>query len=93
MLICLNDRIAVCAYRALADAGARIPDDVAVVSFDDDELAIALHPGLTTVAVPQREMGALAVRLLLDRPEQGEHLVHMPIRVRGSIRPAGDDAA
>ena len=57
-----------------------------VVSFDDDDIAVYLNPMLTTAATPFEEMGALAVRLLLDeeRP-QGEHLVHRPLRVRGSV--------
>lgn len=85
-VICLNDRLAFGAYRALGESGIRIPDDVSVVSFDDDDIAMYLDPTLTTVALPYEEMGALAVRLLLDPGSaQGEHLVPMPIRRRGSV--------
>lgn len=51
-MLCLNDRLAFGAYQALGEAGLQIPDDVALVSFDNDELASYLRPGLTTVALP-----------------------------------------
>lgn len=85
-LICLNDRLAFGAYRALSDANLAAGRDVAVVSFDDDDIAVYLHPMLTTAAAPFEDMGALAVRLLLDEGhEPGEHLVPMPLRVRDSV--------
>lgn len=90
-LICLNDRIAFGAYRALNEAQLRVPDDVSVVSFDDDDIAVYLEPKLTTVAFPYEDMGALAVRLLLgDEPKLPEYLVKMPIRIRGSVKQWGD---
>jgi len=83
-LLCLNDRLAFGAYQALAEAGLAIPDDVALVSFDNDELASYLRPGLTTIALPHEEMGRAAVGLLLDRVEQGATLT-MPTIWRGSV--------
>lgn len=86
-IICLNDRLAFGAYRALGEAGLRAGRDVAVVSFDDDDIAVYLDPMLTTAAAPFEEMGAQAVRLLLDGEHApGEHLVPMPLRVRGSVK-------
>ncbi len=85
-LICLNDRLAFGAYRALSEANLTAGRDVAVISFDDDDIAVYLHPMLTTAAAPFEDMGALAVRLLLDEDhERGEHLVPMPLRVRDSV--------
>jgi LacI family transcriptional regulator len=85
-LICMNDRIAFGAYRALNQAGLRVPEDVSIVSFDDDDIAVYLEPPLTTVAFPYEEMGATAVRLLLGGEAlQSEYLVDMPIRRRGSV--------
>lgn len=85
-LLCLNDRLAFGAYQALADARLRIPDDVSVISFDDDEVAATLRPGLTTVAIPHERMGALAIETLAS-PESIDHdvLVPMPIHVRASV--------
>jgi DNA-binding LacI/PurR family transcriptional regulator len=60
-----NDLMALGAFQAIADAGRSIPDDVAVVGFDDSPLAATVRPALTTVRQPIEEMGAaLAARLL-----------------------------
>ena len=86
-LVCMNDRIAFGAYQALADAGLSVPGDVSVVSFDNDELAAYLRPGLTTVGLPHHAMGSKAVELLLDDSSRsaGEVLIGMPIVERRSI--------
>ncbi|MFD5278411.1 LacI family DNA-binding transcriptional regulator [Pseudarthrobacter sp. NPDC058362] len=69
-LFCYNDRMAMGAYRAAAELGLAIPDDLSVVGFDDQELIAAnLHPGLTTVALPHYEMGAWATEHLIDAVE------------------------
>lgn len=84
-LLCLNDRLAFGAYQALAEHGISVPNDVAVVSFDNDEIASYLRPGLTTIALPHEEMGRAAIELLLSRnPEMGTKRP-MPIMIRGSI--------
>ena len=60
-----SDLMALGAFQAIADAGLRVPDDVAVVGFDDMPLAATVRPGLTTVRQPAVAMGAeLATRLL-----------------------------
>jgi LacI family transcriptional regulator len=84
-LLCLNDRLAMGAYQALNEAGLRIPDDVSIVSFDNDEIASYLRPGLTTIALPHEEMGRQAVRLLLSDDDGGNVVVPMPIINRASI--------
>ena len=83
-LLCMNDRIAFGAYQALADAGLSVPDDVSVVSFDNDELAAYLRPGLTTVGLPHEAMGSRAVEVLLSGQGSGEVLVPMPVVTRAS---------
>lgn len=87
-LLCMNDRLAFGAYQALADHHLGAGRDVSVVSFDNDELAAYLRPGLTTVALPHEQMGQEAVRLLLagDRGQTPlERLVPMPVIERQSI--------
>ncbi|NDU99850.1 LacI family DNA-binding transcriptional regulator [Pseudoroseicyclus tamaricis] len=86
-LLCLNDRLAFGAYQACMELGLRIPEEVSLMSFDNDELAAYLRPGLTTIALPHDEMGARAVARVV-RPEEGEELVTMPLIERGSIRAA-----
>ena len=81
----MNDRIAFGAYQALADAGLRVPDDVSVVSFDNDEVASYLRPGLSTIALPHYEMGYEAVQQLLSGEAEESVLIPMPVVTRASI--------
>lgn len=64
-----NDQMAVGAIRALSNAGKRMPEDVKVVGFDNTFVASIVEPALTTINVPNYEMGAAAARLLLNRLE------------------------
>ncbi|KKB08604.1 LacI family DNA-binding transcriptional regulator [Devosia chinhatensis] len=84
-LLCLNDRLAFGAYQALSEAGLSIPRDVGLVSFDNDELASYLRPGLTTIGLPHEDMGRRAVELLLNSGKVKPTLVPMPVLVRGSL--------
>jgi LacI family transcriptional regulator len=84
-ILCLNDRLAFGAYQALAECGLSIPADVALVSFDNDELASYLRPGLTTIALPHEEMGRAAVELLLHPQSATGATLPMPTVWRGSI--------
>ena len=85
-LLCLNDRIAFGAYQALSEADLAIPEDVSVVSFDDDEISAVLRPGLTTVAIPHERMGALAVEVISGEHDDVEDiLVPMQLQLRHSI--------
>lgn len=87
-LLCLNDRLAFGAYQALQEHGVRIPDDLSVASFDDDEIAHYLRPGLTTAGIPYREMGRRAMTMLLEEEApESPVLLQMPIQRRGSVAP------
>ena len=62
-----SDLMAAGALRALASHGRRVPDDVAVVGYDDLGIAERTDPPLTTVRQPIVEMAAQATRLLLEQ--------------------------
>lgn len=65
-LFCYNDRMAMGVYRAAAELGLRIPADLSVVGFDNQEIvADGLFPSLTTVALPHYEMGQWAMKRLI----------------------------
>jgi LacI family transcriptional regulator len=66
-LITCNDNMAVGAYRAIHELGLRIPEDIAVASFNDISVAQFLNPPLSTVRLPSEEIGETAVELLLER--------------------------
>ncbi|HEY3336864.1 MAG TPA: LacI family DNA-binding transcriptional regulator, partial [Propionicimonas sp.] len=72
-VFCHNDRVAMGLYDALRERGLRIPNDLAIVGFDNQEVIAAhLRPPLSTVALPHYELGAAGVRVLLgiDRAPQ-----------------------
>ncbi len=66
-LFCFNDLLAHGAIRALADLGIRVPDDVAVVGFDDDEQSSFSVPTLTSIAPDKPRLAQLAVAALAER--------------------------
>lgn len=69
-----NNFIAFGAYRAIREAGLRIPEDVALVAFDDLPPSFTVDPFLTVVAQPAYEMGRRATQILLDRLLAGDAL-------------------
>jgi LacI family transcriptional regulator len=69
-IFALNDLMALGALRAATEAGCSVPGDLAVVGYDDLEIARFTNPPLTTIAQPKKEIGAQAIRLLADRISQ-----------------------
>lgn len=70
-VFCANDLIALGMLQALFAAGVQVPEDIALVGYDDIEFAAAAAVPLTSVRQPAASMGALAAELLLD--ETAEH--------------------
>ncbi|MCU1490956.1 MAG: LacI family transcriptional regulator [Acidimicrobiaceae bacterium] len=68
-VFCYNDLLAVGAIRVLLQAGCRVPDDVAVIGFDDAEEGRYSTPTLSTMAPDKAEIAALAVEQLFRRLE------------------------
>lgn len=88
----LNDLSAVGVLAALRDAGRTVPDDVAVIGFDDIPTAAHTQPPLTTIHQPLRQMGETAARELLARlagapPRSEPVIVPTTLVVRGSAPP------
>lgn len=59
-IFCANDRTAIGAYEAVKELGLRIPEDISIVGYDDQEVARHLNPPLTTLVLPHRDMGRWA---------------------------------
>jgi LacI family transcriptional regulator len=74
-----NDLCAEGAIRAIREFGLRVPEDVAVVGYDDTWFATMTQPPLTSVRMPISEMGQLATALLIDRLEGREPPDRQPV--------------
>jgi DNA-binding LacI/PurR family transcriptional regulator len=95
-IFAVTDMTAIGAYGVARRRGLRVPEDVAIVGYNDIPLASRLIPGLTTVHVPIHELGSVAARMLLDQIESGvvtpRRVVFAPqLVVRGSSMAGADD--
>lgn len=66
-LFCFNDLLAIGAMKALSEAGLRVPQDVAVIGFDDTEEGVYHTPSITSVSPDKEMLAKVAVQLLHDR--------------------------
>jgi DNA-binding LacI/PurR family transcriptional regulator len=85
-LFCLNDGLALGALRELAAAGVRVPDDVAVIGYDNIDESRFSVPSLTTVDAGRAEIARIAVDLLVERMDekaqpQPPRLIKPPFRI------------
>ena len=90
-IFCFNDRMAMGAYDAIRKLGLRIPKDIAVIGFDNQEIIAAqLHPTLSSMQLPHYEMGQWAVRYLIDCADETgnlqpiQHYIECPLIERQS---------
>ncbi len=67
-----SDMMSFGAIRALQEAGLRIPDDVALVSFDDIPASARYQPPLTTIRQPIHQIGSIAAQTLIDQLESND---------------------
>lgn len=90
-IFCASDMSAAGTIAAARDLGRSVPDDLSVVGFDDIPLAEDLYPRLTTVHVPQQELGRSATRLALHRrpmdPPSRRVVLGSHVVVRQSVAP------
>lgn len=99
--VCVTDRVALGVMAALREAGRSVPEDLAVIGFDDVEAGWTAQPPLTTIAQDFAEQGAFAAELLLaelqgETTEHRRHTVPTTFVVRescGCRRSAGQPGA
>ncbi len=80
-LVTANNAMTIGALRALRDRGLSVPHDIALCCFDDFAWADLFSPRLTAIAQPSKDIGAHAVRVLLDRldsPDRPARTVRLP---------------
>ncbi len=87
-IFCANDLMAVGCYEALKELGERPGETVAVMGYDDQEIAQHLSPALSTVLLPHREMGQWCSEMLLgqDTSPPLQERMECPVVLRGSHR-------
>jgi DNA-binding LacI/PurR family transcriptional regulator len=79
-----NDLMALGAIYAIQDAGLSVPEDVAVVGYDNRNFTKTVRPRITTVSMPVIEMGGVAAELLLKHIAEGRK-EEEEIKVRGQL--------
>ena len=83
----VGDMTAIGMIKEFKKRGLRIPEDIAVVGYDDVPAAEVVEPALTTVRQPKLEMGDLAINLIIDKIEKGDDvLVHRELPAKFIIR-------
>ncbi|MDY0148937.1 MAG: LacI family DNA-binding transcriptional regulator [Kiritimatiellia bacterium] len=68
-----SDTLAAGGMRMLRDLGKRVPEDMAVIGFDDEEFDVTLDPPLSTVRQPVRRMAATGLQLLFESIDKGDY--------------------
>ena len=92
-IFCANDLMALGALEAVKQLGLRVPDDVSVMGYDDQEISRHTHPPLTTLVLPNYEMGRAAIELLMvvaagderQRPRRAITKIDGPLVLRDTV--------
>ena len=84
-IACMNDLVALGALRALARAGVSVPDEIAVVGYDDLDFASMLAVPLTSVRQPRYEIGRTAAQLVVAESQDGPDHVHRQVRYQPEL--------
>lgn len=93
-IFCANDPLALGVMRGLNQHGLKIPQDIAIIGYDDVEFASMLSPALTSIRQPKYQLGRAAAELLLHEINksalhQHKQVMYQPeLIVRASTRPA-----
>lgn len=85
-IVCGNDIIAMGALLEAQALGIRVPEDLSIVGFDDVAMASHIHPALTTMQVPSREMGTKAADYLLSRLNEDPVADHIELEAKLVVR-------
>jgi len=84
-LFCVNDIIAIGCMRALKETGYEIPNDISVVGFDNLAMSSMAEPPLTTVKVSKKRIAKTAVKVILQRIEEGSDIPYEKIMIGGEV--------
>ncbi len=91
-LLCGNDLMAIGAMEAMSERGLDVPGDVSIMGYDDQELARYTHPPLSTLVLPNYDMGQRAAEALLDMTVHGKASRPVVRRIDGPLVPRASTA-
>jgi LacI family transcriptional regulator len=80
-----NDTSAVATMIEMQEAGVKIPDDIAVAGFNNEPISQVIHPNLTTVDYPAREIGEIAATALIDKLSNSQSINYSTIVLKHSL--------
>ena len=90
-IFCYNDKVAMNVIKAARELGVRIPEDLSVVGYDNDEtISAALDCGITTISHPKEELGRKAAEMLLSlingEKEKVSYVFEPEIAIKNSVK-------
>jgi LacI family transcriptional regulator len=78
-IFAISDRLAIGAYMAIKDKGLKMPEDIALVGFNDEPITSLLFPSISSVSQPAFEMGKTAARLFIEHLNSESYMDHKKI--------------
>ena len=84
-ILCGNDLMAIGVLEAASELGLKVPQDLSVMGYDDQELSRYTHPPLSTLVLPNYEMGQRATEVLLDIAVHGKNMKPLIIKIDGPV--------
>ncbi len=84
-ILCGNDLMAIGVLEAASELGLKVPNDLSVMGYDDQELSRYTHPPLSTLVLPNYEMGQRAAEVLLDITVHGKNIRPITIKIDGPV--------
>lgn len=93
-LVCYNDRIAAGAIRGLMELGIKVPGEIAIIGFDNDDASMVTIPKLSTIATPVDQLVKATVDLLFERIKSDKQQMSRGILVKPELiirESSGDD--
>jgi LacI family transcriptional regulator len=92
-IFCGNDLMAMGALEAASQRGLKVPDDLSIMGYDDQELARYTHPPLSTLVLPNYEMGRRAVETLIALAAARSPAMPASVKIEGPLVERGSVAA
>jgi LacI family transcriptional regulator len=91
-ILCGNDQMAFGVLEAARDAGLKVPEDLSVMGYDNQDLSRFSRPPLSTLAMPNLELGQRAVEALIDIAVHGKQPRALTIKIEGPLVPRASTA-